>query len=358
MTTLESKYMLFDSIEQLLTPETLSEVLSASIIRVDHTTPTVWGNSGSKFSIVDTNSERLLLKRMSIKFDWEMFATNDHLCRSVTLWQYGLLDQALPYLAHEIIACAKEGDVWAILMKDISGHFLWETPEKRTELTPTFLDAMARLHAEFWNDPRLQDPTLGLDGPGILYQLASPDFAQKHKSDHWGWLPDGAISGWEVMEDRLDADVMSYMKKLIEDPKPLLDALSQYPHTLLHGDLYDRNLAYKETNQAVAVDWQLAMCSLMTIDLARFILEIRDERVEHGQAQEYYRRRLEEYLSEIFSDEEWQAMIDLGILNEALWITCFLAFGLANTENQDFRHYAEMRLEACNQQVRDGIRWL
>jgi hypothetical protein len=361
MSNLEPRYTLFDSVEEMLARETIGEHLSKPVTRVDCSAPSAWGNAGSKFSFVDTNVERLVLKTMSMESDWEMFATDDRLCRSVTLWQYGMLDQVRPHLAHEIIACAHENDVWAILMKDLSGHFLWETGKQALDLMPTFLDALARLHATFWNDERLHDARLGLEGPRILFQLSSPSFARKHNSDHWGWLPGGVIGGWKALEERLEPDVMSHMKTLIADPQPLLDALHRYPYTLVQGDFYPKNLAFLEPNQAVAVDWQLAMCSLMTIDLARFVLSARflvGDSTEQARAQAYYRRRLEGYLSKQFSDTEWQAMADLGVLTEVLWMTCYSAFFIEHTNDPDFRRYAEKRVEACNQMVRDGIRWL
>jgi hypothetical protein len=356
---LESKHTLFDSIDQMLAAETLSELLSKPMAQVNCSAPSVWGNAGSEFTFVDTNAERLVLKKMSIKSDWEMFATNDHLCRSVTLWQYGLLDQVRPHLEHKILACAHENDIWAILMQDLSGHFLLDSSEERKqELLPTFLDALAKLHAEFWDDPHLYDSRLGLDSPRILFQLSSPNFARQHNNDHWGWLPGGCIGGWEALKELLEPDMMSHMQSLIDNPQPLLDALNRYPHTLLQGDAYKNNLAYKDPNQAVIVDWQLAMRSLMTIDLARIVLNFSLDPAEQAQAQAYYRQRLEGYLDKQFQDTEWQAMIDLGILVEVLWITCYMAYFIDRTEDPGFKHYAEMRVKACNKQVRDGVRWI
>jgi hypothetical protein len=276
----------------------------------------------------------------------------------VTLWQYGLLDQVSAHLAHEIIACGHENDVWKILMKDLSGYFLPKNFGHGSELMPSFLDALARLHAEFWNDERLNDPRLGLDSPRILFQLTSPSFAREHNNNHWSWIPNGVIGGWEVMKDFLDTDVFSHIKSLIEDPQPLLDALHRYPYTLLHGDPYQRNLAHIPPNQPAVVDWQLAMRSLMTIDLARMLLNYSWDPAEQAQAEANYRQHLEAYLNKPFEDMEWQVMVDLGNLTDALWITCIPAYWMRQVDDPDFRNFAEMRLEICNQRVRDGVRWL
>jgi len=79
---------------------------------------------------------------------------------------------------------------------------------------------------------------------------------------------------------------------------------------------------------------------------------------EQLQAQAYYRQRLENYLGKQFQDTEWQAMKDLGILVEILWVTCYEAYFIDRTDDPGFKHYAETRVKACNQQVRDGVRWL
>lgn len=99
--TFKPQYMLFDSVEQMLAPKTLSGLLSRPITRVDcqpmndHS-----GLAGGRLEYVDTDNGRFVLKRMSITSDWIMFSSNDQLCRSVTIWQYGLLDQLLPHLEH------------------------------------------------------------------------------------------------------------------------------------------------------------------------------------------------------------------------------------------------------------------
>ncbi len=115
ITNLESQYTLFDSVGQMLTPQILSELLSKPVTHVNckpmsgHS-----GLAGGQLEYVETNVGRFVLKRMSIASDWIMFASDDQLCRSVTLWQYGILDQVLPHLEHKITACAHDSDNWGL----------------------------------------------------------------------------------------------------------------------------------------------------------------------------------------------------------------------------------------------------
>ncbi|MFN2152044.1 MAG: class I SAM-dependent methyltransferase, partial [Anaerolineales bacterium] len=89
---LELKHSIFDSLEEILAPETLSELLSEPIASVDiQPSEDLGGLAGGQFSYVHTDTGRLILKQMSHASDWLMYASNDLQCRAVTLWQYGLL---------------------------------------------------------------------------------------------------------------------------------------------------------------------------------------------------------------------------------------------------------------------------
>ena len=355
---LEPKYTLFDSVQEMLAPETLSELLSHPVTRVDcqpmngHS-----GLAGGRLSYVDTNAVSLVLKQMSIASDWIMFASADEQCRAVTLWQYGLLDQLRPHLEHKILACSRDGNGWAILMHDLTEYVhKWDMP-MAPELAPAFLDALARLHATFWNAPILNDPHIGLCDPAQLLDQTSLPMAQKHTNSSMGVIPEWVRGGWEVMEELLDSDTFSHLKSLTENPQPLFEALSRYPYTLLHGDYRAANLAHPD--QPVAFDWQEATCSLMTIDLAWFVKEdcIQDA-MGQVQAINFYRRRLETYLNSRFDDTEWRAMVDLGHLVDALRSTCFPAYWYKHTDDPNDRPGLEMEVKVRNQQVRDALRWL
>jgi hypothetical protein len=355
---LEPKYTLLDSVEEMLDPKKLSELLSKSITGVDcqplngHS-----GLAGGRLSYVNTNLGRCVLKQMSIDSDWIMFASADKQCRAVRLWQYGLLDQLRPHLEHKIIACAHDEAGWAILMHDLTGHvYSWDKP-LTPDLVPTFLDRLARLHAAFWNDPRLLDPLLGLcDSARMLDQSSLPK-AKKQTSSSMGVLPDWIRGGWEVMEKLLDRDAFTHLKSLIENPQPLFDALSRYPYTLLHGDYRAENLAHPD--RPVAFDWQEASYSLMTIDLAWFAKQscVQDA-IGQVQAIGFYRNRLETYLNQHFDEAEWQVMLDLGYLVDALRSTCFSAYWYQHTDDPDDRRRLEMEVTVRNQQVRDAMRWM
>jgi aminoglycoside phosphotransferase (APT) family kinase protein len=172
-----------------------------------------------------------------------------------------------------------------------------------------------------------------------------------------GVIPEWVRGGWEVMEELLDRDAFTHLKSLTENPQPLFDALSRCPYTLLHGDYRAENLAHPD--RPIAFDWQEATRSLMTIDLAWFA---KQGFVQNAMGQvpaiDYYRTRLETYLDRHFDDAEWQTMIDLGYLVDALRSTCFSAYWYKHSDDPNDRPRLEREVTVRNQQVRDASRWI
>lgn len=322
MSNLEPKHAIFDTSEEMLSPQTLSKLCRVPVTRVEiqpmhgHS-----GLAGGQLSYVDTDAGRFVLKRMSITSDWIMRVTEDHQGRSVRLWQYGLLDQLSPNVEHTIIAAARDGEGWAILMEDLSGKFF--TRETfAPEFVPVVLDGLAKIHATFWNDPRLQAPRLGLGNAATYLNFYFR--SQNHTGDTWGLIPLWCRDGWKSLPELLDAETFQQMIDLHQHPAPLLNAIKRYPFTLLHGDYRAENLAHNGC--LAAIDWQQAKCSLMTIDLAwitkhGYIQDVMSEE----KAIAYYRSRLESHLGQSFDDTDWQAMVALGYAMDALSSACLFA---------------------------------
>jgi len=277
------------------------------------------------------------------------------------------LDELRPHLDHKIIACTRDGDGWGILMHDLGDRFFggWERsiPSK---LVPVFLDRLARLHAAFWNDPRLDDPRLGLSDidkklKWAAFALTSKENDPLEKIPVWHdlirvWIREG----WKILAEQLDRDVYRQLSRLRDDPKPLLDALARYPYSLLHSDYRAENLAYLEPHQPVAIDWQLATRSLMTVDLAWFTNQWSDvfETIGKTRMQNDYRQHLEMYLGTRFDDRDWKTMVDLGELVDVVFSACVPAYWFKHTDVPEERAFLENQVKQTNQIVREGMRWL
>jgi thiamine kinase-like enzyme len=166
------------------------------------------------------------------------------------------------------------------------------------------------------------------------------------------------VDGWGALQEALDDDAASHARALIDDPQPLLDALARHPSTFLHGDLYEPNLARDGADHLIAVDWQLAMHSVATIDLARIVLEVCEDAASRARAVQHYRDRLEAHLGARFADDQWEEMVDLGVLTDVLWIAPFQAWGASVSDDPAFAARGARRVDAANEQIRNGVRWL
>ena len=363
----EARYTLFDSVEEMLSPESLSSLLSTPVSRVEcRPMDNHNGLAGGRLSYVDTDNGRYVLKRMSINSDWLMYATDDQQGRSVRLWQYGLFDRLQPFLDHKTIACARDGGGWAILMHDLSGGlFSWDQPWA-ADFLPLFIDALARLHASFWNDPILNDERIGLCDSARILDGTSLPVARKRPipNEFNSPIAEWVEEGWEIMANLLDRDIFKELQKLIEDPRPLFAALDRYPFTLVHGDFRNDNLAVLPSSCLVAFDWQFAARSLMSIDLAWFagnltLFNYEDgEAMSRAQADAFYRQRLETYLQKRFDDQDWEAMIDLGNLLHALRVACITAYFSRHGDNPEWRKSEKAKVEEMGQLAQTALRWL
>jgi len=123
----------------------------------------------------------------------------------------------------------------------------------------SIVDALAGVHARWWNNPHL---------------------------DSWTWLPpfgDGTAqleklpSRRSVFLDRYRAvvspDLRELTMRLGQQVADRLRRLSARPRTLLHGDLHLDNVAFPggETGRPVLFDWQCVAKGLGVVDLALFI---------------------------------------------------------------------------------------
>lgn len=354
----ETKYTVFDSLEKMLSTETLSNLLSKTITHVDIQPMNGHGGlAGGYLSYVNTNNGRLVLKQMSIEYDWIMFASDDQLCRSVTLWQYGILDQLLPYADHKIITCARDGKGWAILMHDLTGSTFSPATPLTYEMISSFLDVLARLHAIFWNNIAIAHPILGVCTPKQMLDQTALPIARKYPNYPTSLIPGWVCGGWEVLPELLEPNVLAKLHNLIEDPKPLYDTLKRYPSTLLHGDYRIDNLAF-HNGCPVLLDWQESTYTVMTTDLAWLVKHSYVQKVmSREQATKYYRSHLEVYLGEPFDENEWQAMLDLGCCLDALRSIGFAAFFYKYPDDPQKKQFEAQLAKELSQYVLEAMRW-
>jgi hypothetical protein len=226
------------------------------------------------------------------------------------------------------------------------------------------LDAMVALHAEFWLDPALLDPDVGLCGPdellGVL--LLPPKRAARLLQDHPSIADtralDLTLEGWEVLPDFIGGDAADRVQAMANAHAVLSDALSRYPWTLVHNDVRDANLALLRpgvegdgVHQVVALDMARAARVPPALDLGWYVsasaLNLCCDRAD---VIEGYRARLEDRLGARFDTAWWEPQLDLAVMANALFFLPFLAGGM--------HKYASGMEPSIRQSRLDTLQWM
>ncbi len=346
------QHELYSSIDEMLAPHCLSELTGANIrtVRLRPLSDRE-GVSGNQLLAVETdNNARFILKRMSLERDWIMRASNDHQCRSVTLWQTGVLDQLQPELSHAIIGCARDDNGWAILMQDVSGGLLpWDRHIDATA-NESILRAMACQHARFWDAPSLTQPELGLCTLPELIAVTTPGPLVLE------WI----TTGWDLLPQVYEPDVANILRPLVIDPQPLCNVLACYPHTLVHGDFKVTNLAWNDSpqRQVVALDWQMAAFGLPILDLGWYFTTPFSFPAPPELCIERYHAHLVSLLGSRFDERRWQSMLALGLLTTVVRKCCLASWVVTHDESQIQRNNVRQKLPMWSDWVRAGVKWL
>jgi hypothetical protein len=305
------EHTLFTTVDEMLDPDALSALGSVSVsssrcIPLD----TVEAYSGSTFYRIETNDQRgprYVLKRMPSV----VTGSNDNRHPSVTCWQHGLLDRLPSEIVQVTAACSHDGTGFALLMHDVHTELMPQSEHFTRVDNARFLDAMAAMHAAFWEDPQLNNPHLGLYSPCHLY----PRFPLQTAQD---------AEGWTLLEQFIEPEVAQPIRALLRNPTALCDALSRYSSTLVHNDLWWANLGIRREPQAqvIMLDWDFATIGPPAVDLAFYLGEnaaflpiTKDEVIEQ------YRKGFMQRLGSRFDDRWWLPQVELGSLG------CFLRRG-------------------------------
>ncbi len=221
------------------------------------------GFSGATLTrLVRDDGVSFVLKRMSIERDWIMRATDDAACREVAF-----ADAHLPLgdrIRTPALGSARSGDEYALLMRDITPDLLPQGMISETQLD-TIIERIADLHGAPpsvplpWCDLRRRLTLLTPDTAGIVAQSYGAPVAQD------------ILDGWLLFELHASPRAVALIHRLFADPTPLLDALSQLPSTLLHGDLKLDNIGIDTENNMWLIDWAMTLVAPPAVELGWFL---------------------------------------------------------------------------------------
>ena len=329
--------VVFDSVEQMLAPASVSRLLGTPIASVDVSPLASNGFSANELSYVQAGEHRLVLKRLSTD-DWLTRVSKDEQCRSMAVWRTGLLDRLEPQLRHGILAGSRDGAHNALLMRDVSaglypgGRSLTpvDTRDRRTEL---IVEALAVTHARFWGDDSLEDPAYELADIETLLTMSWPASwpAIESHPDALGMVQ----RGWQVLLDLVEPDVRATIEQVMADPGPLVDALAAEPATLLHGDYRLDNLAVLPDDSVTAFDWQFAGRGPGVMDVA-WLGQSAGMFEYRGWAFDCYRDALLGALDGELDVPRWDRALAIARLANMLRVGCFPAWFAVQGDEQDY----------------------
>ncbi len=207
--------------------------------------------SGAHFERVVIGDDRYVLKYQDPSVDWMLRATADPGRRYVLLWERGLLARLPDVIDHGVVACGFDGALGRVLLRDVTAQLLPPGRPLSSGQHARFLDHMAAMHAAFWG----WHDDVGLTPLAARYLMFSPAVARAEAArGSSAVVPRAMGEGWAalpVVAPRL-AEVLL---PLLDDPAPLVTALQQVPHTLVHGDWKAANLGTHADGRTVLLDF-------------------------------------------------------------------------------------------------------
>ena len=356
---------LHPTIDEMLAPETLASLTGRTVRTVRrepfHSVDALSGGKMWRVLADDGEGERYILKRISYAQDWIMRVTDDVNCRAVLAWTTGLLDRLPADIAHETIACARDEDGWAILLRDV-GPSLVPPGDEHVSVSDNerFMDAMAALDAAFWEQPATADPALGFASLWNRYWAFSDEKMRPELAGD-DMIPPIVVAGWELMPELVAPDVGDLLLDLRADPTPLVSALGRYPQTVIHGDWKMGNLGIHQEPQrrVIVLDWAVVGPAPPAVELGWY-LSVNCARlpVSKEATTECYKQALVRRLGSRFDEEWWRPQLELALLGAFIQVGWPKAYNAVHAEDHAQRTRERDELAWWSDRAREGANWL
>ena len=268
------------------------------------------GKSGARLDRVSIDGEPHIVKYLDPSVDWTMRAAGVDGSTTLELWRRGILAQLPDCINQPIVAIAYEHGVTVLLMRDV-GDWLVPVSDDAVPLDQhlRFLDHMAAMHAAFWQTP----DDIDIVSNRTRYLELSPQTAEREEalgSTHP--VPPLIGQGWPLLAEVAPA-AAAIVTPLAHDPTPLVDALADTPHTLVHGNWKLDNLGTDPEQRTILLDWELPGRGPALSDLAWY-LAINCRRLPHSKEDAIvaYREALER--RGIDTEPWWSRQLGLCLL--------------------------------------------
>jgi hypothetical protein len=370
---------IFESVEQLVSPEGLGALTGSVIESVERAPLAVEHFSGNTLERVTAKREnktmRFVLKHFSFDNDWIMRHTQDYEVREVALFRFGIFPKIPEWCIVPIIAVARNGKSWSSLMVDVSEAL---TPSSSEPIPlddlKRYLNHLAVIHARFMEDESLLNPKLGLTTLRDFILILSPqtvsrsiEQGQTHRVLEW------AQRGWQQFAAQ-SPDASRILEKIRYDLRPLLRAIARAPRTLVHGDYklanlgtwippmpsnHDENAPHPAVEpRTIVLDWQGAAFGSPLLDLGYF-LAINSSRlpVSKEETIQIYRDALALY-GYRYQEHSWTRDLEVGLLAGGAMRLVWQHALSANSADETVRERATSEIAWWSEVIVRASRWL
>ena len=267
---------------------------------------------------------------------WLGVISDDTRIREAQIAASGLLDDLPRGIATPTLAVAFRGPRSqptgaALLMRDVQPYLEphpYRTPPGTLPSSALALaERLAHLHARYWNDPRLDDPALGLMSPerallvtgplGVAERLAAGDPLPYLTIADESWRDFFTLAG---------KSASARFQAIMTEPARIACAINNLPRTLVHGDVWGPNIGWMPARDGASrrlllLDWALALAGPAPYDIL-WQCGIWPT-VSPTRLLAFYRARLALVLrarGQRLDDATWLALADAGYLRTVL--TC------------------------------------
>jgi hypothetical protein len=316
----------FGSLDEMLSLDALASLLGQSVgsVRREPLTPAGDSSTDAAFEAIHLDGEptpSFITKTVERARDWVAIATRDETDREVRVWEAGLLDRLPTPATHTVVAGARSGSGYAVLMRNVSDWLLPDLPGVPPPASQQDLaiEAMASIHAAFWMDETLLDPFNGLSSLSEFTGHCAPGTLERIRvrmgaSGMADWLEEG----WDKLPTLTDARLAEDLRAVADDPTLVAETASAYPWTLAHTDPRPANVAIDEERQLVYfLDWTRPAVAPPAVDLLYWIFAANTAfATPREDLIDAYGAALERRIGSRFSSTWWQPQLDL----------CFVAF--------------------------------
>ncbi len=258
----------FSVLSEMLNPQSLTQV-TGSTIPIESFTKEILetgfsGNLIERLSLKQNDKEigALILKQNETQTSWFAKSTHDDLGREVRFAQSELWEHLPESIDSPILATVLWPDnASAILMRDegsaiFSASKCYEIAENDTELLRFIVNALADMHATFWNSPLLEQvPWFTSTADSLLY-LTLPHLTAAGTDAESIEYGAAAMRMWNRIWGMLNPETAQIIQHTIANPEKLLADIESLPHTLIHGDIWLANLGIRG-EKLLILDWAL-----------------------------------------------------------------------------------------------------